>query len=182
MIFLSAGHNKRLTDADPGAVYGNIKEADLTIELRDLIINELQLLQANFITDKDDETLKEYIASIKPGSGSVVVELHFNSSVNIATGTEVIIKNEYSKIEKQLATDICNSIATSCGLVNRGVKTEAQSHRGRLGILHTKAGVSVLVEVCFINNKFDMEQYQESKIAIASKIALLLWQYDDLYK
>lgn len=97
MIYLSAGHNKRLAGADPGAVYGNIKEADLTVELRDLIIEKLTGLNAKFITDSDDETLQAYIARIKPGSGSVLCELHFNSSVNLASGTETIIKTNIVK-------------------------------------------------------------------------------------
>ena len=180
MIYLSAGHNKRLAGADPGATCGNIKEADLTIELRDLIIAELTGLQANFITDKDDETLLAYVARIKPGSGSVVCELHFNSSARLATGAEAIIKNEYSHVEKAIAVDISNAIATILGIINRGVKTEAQSHRGRLGILHTHAGISVLPEICFINNEIDMKQYHKNKNALARKFAELLIEYDAL--
>lgn len=178
MIYLSAGHNKRLAGADPGAVYRNIKEACLTIELRDLIVEALKALQAKFITDKDDETLRAYIARIRPGSGSVVCELHFNSSANLATGTEAIIKNGYNHVEKAIAIDIANAIATILGIINRGVKTEAQSHRGHLGILHTDAGISVLPEVCFINNEIDMGQYHKNKHALAKKLAELLVEYD----
>ncbi|RYE25089.1 MAG: N-acetylmuramoyl-L-alanine amidase [Sphingobacteriales bacterium] len=180
MIYLSAGHNLRSKDADPGAVCGKLKEAFLTAELRDLVAKELQLLSAKFVTDTDDETLSGYIRRIKPGNGSVLCELHFNCAANLATGAEVLVKNEYCKEEKELATAICNIISSVCTIANRGVKTESQSHRGKLGILHTHAGISVLVEVCFINNKIDMQHYQKSKKIIAAKLAEVLIMFDEL--
>lgn len=180
MIYLSAGHNKRYKNADPGAVIGNIKEADLTAELRDMVAVQLRLLKANIIVDTDGETLSQYIERIKPGSGSVVCELHFNSSVNLATGTEAIIKNNYNNFEKELALAICNAVSSACGIINRGVKTESQSHRSKLAILHTNAGISVLPEICFINNRCDLHQYYQNKAEVSKKLAELLKQYDDL--
>lgn len=186
MIFISAGHNKRLIGGDPGAIgVCGIKEADLTVELRNLIVEELKLLGADYRTDVDSETLSQYIARIKPGSRSVVCDLHFNSSVNLATGVEVIVKDGSSQLERKLANEICKMIAATCNvanerLVNRGVKSEAQSHRGRLGILHTNAGISVLPEICFINNPKDLQLYQANKVQVAQKLAMLLKMYDDM--
>jgi hypothetical protein len=78
-IFISAGHNSKskTIKQDPGAVNKQgIKEGDLTIEFRDLVCQELDLLNANYIKDLDEESLSMYLNRIKTGSGSVVVEYH----------------------------------------------------------------------------------------------------------
>ena len=180
MIFLSAGHNLQGPNPDPGACSGTWVEAELTKELRDLVEEELQVLLASITTDKDSETLAQYIRRIKPGTGSVVCEFHFNCSDHLATGVEVLVKDAASVIERKLANDICD-IVKATGLLKRGVKTEAQSHRGHLGILHTRAGMSVLLEICFINNPRDMDLYQKNKGILAMQIAAVLYKYDKLY-
>lgn len=181
MIYPSAGHNLSGPKVDPGAVANGYKEATLTAELRDLVIAALKDTKTPFICDKDSETLSQYISRIKPGQGSVVCDIHFNASESEkATGVEVIVKAGANEIEIELASEICSMITKFTGLVNRGVKDEKQSHRGRLGILHTAAGISVLIEVCFISNKTDMMAYNKNKAEIAKGIASLLIKYDAL--
>lgn len=184
MIFISAGHHFNAAGADPGAIatYDGIlyKEADLTLELRDLIAKELDILNASYITDRDHETLTQYLARIKPGAGSLVCDLHFNASANLATGTEVIVKQHANSNERKLATALCNAVAAEARIVNRGVKTEAQSHRGRLAVLNTAAGISILPELCFISNPKDLAAYQAVKAGIARRFAAILKYYDDI--
>jgi N-acetylmuramoyl-L-alanine amidase len=175
MIYLSAGHHL----SDPGAIANGYKESQLCIELRDLIKQELIQKGASFISDRDYETLIAYINRIKPGSGSVLCELHFNASTNTrATGTEVLYA---TGIESQnLAKDLSQVIAELIGIPNRGAKDEAQSARGRLAVLRTKAGIAVLPEICFISNKLDMDAYQKNKNKVAKAIASYLIHYDKL--
>src|SRR5690606_5445362 len=177
MIFLSAGHH----DKDPGAIANGVKEADLTVELRDLSFQELIKIGANVTMDKNFETLSQYLARIKPGSGSVVCEIHFNAAAPQATGVETIVKAGASAAEKRLAERINSLVGNATGLVNRGVKDETQSHRGRLAILHTKAGISVLPEICFITNKNDLQLYRKGMRQIAKDLARALKDADDLY-
>ena len=178
-IFLSAGHHFAPAKPDPGAIGNNYKENELTRELRGLIANELNYLGAVVILDKDTETLGEYIGRIKPGGGSVVCELHFNASGNVsATGTECIFKAGADLNSRQLAGAISGAVARVCGIVDRGAKDETTSHRGRLGILHTAAGISCLPEICFISNKEDMARYQANKKELAKEIAKILLEYD----
>ena len=179
MIYLSAGH----FFGDPGAINATgVKEADLTMELRSLIAAELTKLGASFVLDKDTENLSQYISRIKPGSGSVVCDIHFNAGQPTANGVETLVKTGANHGENLLAAEINKVLVDVCGLRNRGVKTEADSHRGRLGILHTAAGISVLPEICFISNVSDLGRYQGKKEAVAKGIAAALKKYDDLYK
>lgn len=185
MIFLSAGHNYKKPNPDPGAMATHngitYKEADLTIELRDLIAMELDKLGAKYILDRDDESLADYLKRIKPGDASVLCELHFNSAAKLATGVETIVKTAPTVDEMKLAAELNQAIVIETGLFNRGVKTEAQSHRGRLAVLHTAAGISVLPEICFINNPMDIGKYQSAKKLIAWRFAAVLSKYDKLY-
>lgn len=182
MIFLSAGHNPAGPSPDPGAIANGVREADLAVELRSLIAAELVRLGASFALDNDALRLEQYLRSIRPGSGSVVCELHFNAGPPSATGTECLVKYMASGSERALADEICKSVAKHTGLKNRGVKDEKQSQHPRLGVLHTAAGISVLPEVCFISNKEDLQAYNKAKAKIAADIALLLVRADAWFR
>lgn len=179
MIYLSAGHHFKAGKADPGAVGNGYKENELTRELRDLTVAAITRKGGDVITDKDSETLGEYVARIKPGSGSVVCEIHFNASANPqATGAESLYKTGADLMSRQLSAEISAMLADLMCIKNRGAKSEEESARGRLAILRTKAGLSCLPEICFISNKSDMESYQAAKHEIAECLADILIIYD----
>jgi len=179
MIYISAGHHFNPAGADPGAVANGYREADLTRELRDLITEELDRLGVKYITDKDSETLQQYLSRIKPGSGSVLCDLHFNAAGPSAQGVEVLVRNDADELSRSLAKKMCDMAVTTCGFKNRGVKTEADSHRGRLAVLNTASGISVLPEICFISSKEDLKKYHERKKELAKHYARLLKEYDE---
>ena len=174
MIFISAGHHLK----DPGAVSGSYIERDLAIELRNLVVANLKKLNAPYITDNDSETLGQYLARIKPGNGSVVLELHWNAAMSlVASGTEVLIADSHNQISKDLANEFASGISNILQIKNRGVKTERESARGRLAFVR-EAGATCLIEMCFISNKTDMANYQKSKYLIATFIAKTLIKYE----
>lgn len=182
MIFLSAGHHLK----DPGAIgVGGVKEADLTMELRNLIMVELSKKGVKAITDDDRETLGQYLSRIKPGTGSVVCEIHFNAGPPTATGVEVVIPSrggdaqERAK-EAEYGAKIAAAISKHTGLKLRGTKgviTEAQSHRGSLGLMREE-GINLLVEVCFITSQLDLSFYKRFKERIAADVAAILIEAD----
>lgn len=179
MIYLSAGHHL----ADPGAIGNGYIERDLTIELRDLIVPEIIKLGGKVITDKDSETLQQYINRIKPGDGSVLCEPHFNASANSsATGAECLYPDSSTSHSVALSREISETISTTLSIRNRGAKSEKESARGRLAILRTNAGISCLPEICFIGNKDDMAAYQKVKHILAKRIAAILVKYDNMIK
>ena len=184
MIFLSAGHHLK----DPGAVSNGIQENLLAIELRDMVVRELQkqgrVLDKDFKIDDDKETLSQYLQRIKTGSGSVVFEIHFDaSSTNKATGTTMLIPaRQWTKefiVEQEFGREVVNSCSSLLGIKNRGVIDETQSHRGKLGLMREE-GINGLLEVCFITNQDDLKKYNESKHLLAKSIASLLIKYDAL--
>lgn len=174
VVFPSAGHH----DKDPGAVYNGIKEADKTKELRDLISKYLGAHK--HIVDKDWETNRQYQDRIKPGSGSVLADHHFDASTNTTvSGVGVFVANNANSNSRAMAQEVVDGLSKIIGLPNRGVKTESQSGRGRIGILHLGAGISILVEVCFISNPCDMARYELVKEKVAEFLAEVYKKWDD---
>jgi LysM repeat protein len=59
---------------------------------------------------------------------------------------------------------------------NSGVKTEADSHHGRLGWMRL-TGENILPEICFVSSKSDMDSYQKNKFLLAKDIADVLIEF-----
>lgn len=169
-IYLCAGHHKN----DTGAVCGQWKEADLTIELRDLIAQKISVIK-----DNDFQTLAQLVKELVNNSkmNDVICDLHFNASDSEnATGCEVFIADKFTEPEKRLANELCQSISSTLDITNRGFKKESESARGRLAMM-SPAGINVLIEVCFMTNKRDMSQYQMLKETLSEKIGEVLNRY-----
>jgi len=180
VTFPLAGHHNK----DSGAVYNGRFENKETIRLRNTINQTLAKVGIKYISDNDNQTLTEVIRTIKPGDASVLYEAHLNASVNAnSTGTECIVSEDSfnrKDLSYQMAVEICKVTSELLGIRNRGVISEKQSARGRLGILHTKSGISVLHEWCFISNINDMKALDANYTKACEAVALILKKYDDL--
>lgn len=182
MIFLSAGHSaKSIKSYDPGAVNKDgIKEGILTIEFRDLVCHELDMLGVKYIKDSDEESLSQYLKRIKTGSGSTVIEYHMDSASNeTASGATAIVGNDADRLDKAFAKEIAENTAAILGIKNRGVISEGESHRGKLGLMREE-GIVSLCELCFISNFDDLDRYNLRKRELAKSHALLLRKYEQL--
>lgn len=180
MIFISAGHNTKGIKIDPGAIGNGKHEADLTVEFRDLVISYLHSKGIQPSSDNDNETLAEYLKRIQTGNGSVVLEFHFDAAANSgASGTTAIIGVDADKNDKAFAKELSDITAAILGITNRGVKSEAESHRGRLGLMREQ-GIVALLELCFISNANDLKAYDTHKALLAEKIAEILIRYENL--
>lgn len=179
-IFISAGHNPNGIKRDVGAVANGYHEADLNIEIRDLVIAELHNYpKIKIITDKDSEPLADYLRRIKTGSGSVILEFHFDAASPSATGTTALVGNDADRLDKAFATELANATSKVLDIKNRGVKSERETHRGRLGLMR-KRGTVALLEVCFITNKNDLKRYQAKKHQLAKSLAKIIYKYENL--
>lgn len=183
MIYISAGHNKpgKATKGDPGAVSNGLQEADLTIMQRNLTGAALRELAIPFQTDTDTETLSQYIARVAKQSDSsdVCLEYHFDAATPAATGCTAIVADKASKVAKDLATELAKVTASVLGLRNRGVITEAQSHRGKLGFMRLP-GATVILELGFITNLADIEKWREKRGELARVHAKILQKFDQV--
>lgn len=160
-VFLIAGHHFNPGKQDPGAVSDGFKENEFTVEDRDGIKYFLNKHYPGItvFVDDDSKTLSQVISWIKSieGNDSLIYDIHYNSaSSNKATGVEAFVSDNASKKSHEIAQGFINVVESITGLKNRGVKTESDSARGRLGILHTKSPATI-VEMGFINNPLDRD-------------------------
>jgi len=169
-IFVSAGHSN-VPGKDRGAEgIGGILEGDLTVELRTLVVNELRLLGQTVSVDPDYYVTKDTVAIVNAllNSRDIAIDIHFNAGPELARGTEVLIPFAFTPFEKELATKLSEQISAVLATRNRGAKTEADSARKHLMFM-TPNCENILIEVCFITNKFDLAVYL-SKVHIVSKV------------
>ena len=160
-IIIEAGHNVN----DPGAVAEGYKEAELTVHAKERISYYLSVFYPDItvLLDKDSDSLSTVISWIRhvEGNDSIVYSLHWNAaSSNKATGVEAFISDNASDKSKEMARGAVDVVSKISGLRDRGVKTESQSARGRLGILNTKSAAT-LIEFAFLNNEMDRDTFFE---------------------
>lgn len=172
-IFLTAGHHLK----DPGAI-GNGKENTLTMEIRNMIYERIKSLDSSITVwiDDDHDTLSQVISKINKiaTADDYLLELHFDASISpkASGGTSLVAQGARQK-SIDFAKELSYIGSTILKIPNRGVKSEVESNRGRLGILHTPAS-SVLYEVGFISNPSDMVNYQEWKEWLADDFARII--------
>ncbi len=181
MIFISAGHNPKGIKTDPGAVANGYREADLTIEIRDLVCAELDRLGVKYIKDLDTETLGQYLSRVQTGNASVVVEFHFDAANSVASGSTGVVEQEADRLDKLFAKEMVDACSNVLNIKNRGVIAETQTHRGKLGLMREE-GIICLLEVAFIDNVDNIHAYQCSKRALALTLAPIIKKYEDLIK
>lgn len=171
-LFISAGHSNN-PNKDRGAVGNGYIEGELTVELRKLIVDELKKLSITPIVDSDDTVTKETVieASKFLDAKDIAIDIHFNASDNpVATGAETVIPATYTNVEYIIANDLLEIISSTLSVRKRRVITENASARGRLAFMRVNCE-NILLEICFISNKKDMEQYQTKKQDLAKAIA-----------
>lgn len=180
-IFISAGHSNT-KGRDRGAVSNGYVEGDLTVQLRSLIVEELNSMGLKPIVDSDDSILSQTINFFrsKVSPSCIVLDIHFNAGPPNAKGTETLIPKNSSSFERELAYQLSKDVSDTLGIPMRGnlngfpgVKTELQSHHGSLGWMRL-TGENVLMEVCFITNTQEMFNYIGNQRLLAYKIATTL--------
>ena len=171
-FLISAGHSA----ADPGACANGFTEAEIALEMRDLVAARLLEMRHTVLTDgnlAENLPLKTAIALVN--GTDLAVELHCNAAVNLhARGVEVIAPAHL----KPMAQRIARSIAAETGQPLRGVGgwiDQSQSARGRLGFI--EAG-GVIVEMVFISNLSDLNKFLEVKDRVAMAMAGAICAYE----
>lgn len=164
-IFISAGHDSK----DPGAVANGRQEAAIALEFRDMVAHYLGAAGAAFAMDGakgQNLPLREAVKLIRPGD--VAVEFHLNAAASPeATGVETLSADR----EKKLGAELCETIASTLKIRNRGAKGEASGQHSRLAFV--QAG-GIIVELFFLTNKADLAAYDASKWVLAKNVAAVL--------
>ena len=177
-IALSAGHQS-LVGRDRGAVSPYGIEGNVAEELKLLVRLYLAEMGIKASIDPKDSVTKQTVNLFRQyfSGGDICLDIHFNSSTNPnASGTECVVPLKATDFEKELATELSGVISAVLNIRNRGVITEAQTYRKKL-MWMTLPCEAVLIEICFLSNKHDMEVYNLRKHEVARNIAAVLAKY-----
>ena len=171
-IGIDMGHT--LSGEGTGSQGCGYKEQNLTRELGKIVIEMLKKEGHTIYdctVDKSSNNAQQLIDRVNKANKQpldLFVSIHFNACVNdekgngVTTGTEVLLYSTSSKA-KPYAERIVKKIA-NVGLKNRGVKT----HNAYV-LKHTKAP-ALLIEICFIDDRDDMNVYLENPRKVAKAI------------
>ena len=147
---------------------------------RDLFIDKCKRLGMTIIQDLDTETLGQYLARIKTGNGSVVIEFHFDATADPkVSGTTALVEREADRLDNAYAKECVATTARITGIPNRGVRSEAESHRGSLGLMREE-GIICLLELGFITNLSDIKAHIAVRDLLASELAIISKKYEDI--
>lgn len=173
MSYPSAGHH----DKDPGAVANGFVEMKEMDRFRNKLIKRLEILGHKYITDQNHETNTQYQSRIRPVKGDVLLDMHLDAGGPTATGCGVFVHKNASKETLEAAQELVDNCSKSMGIKNRGVKTEEQTARGKIGIL-SKGGITVLIEFAFITNIGDMKAFHENEDCLVEIVVNWLIKWD----
>ncbi len=163
-VFVSAGHS----NADPGACANGRREADITVEFRNMVAFYLQLEGIPHGLDgKGTENLPLPRAAAMAREYDIAVEFHCNASSGMASGTEALSDTG----DSALAGELCQAVADALKIKNRGAKPENSGQHTRLAFV--RAG-GIILELLFITNAGDLAAYDARKWLAASAVAEVL--------
>ena len=182
-IFLSAGHflPSPGRSGDPGAKALGTTEAKEVIETRELIEKIFDDQGIEYSSVPDHLTLRETITwiNVRSQRGDVAVELHCNAFNGTVRGTEAFFVkgNSQRKAETQLLLKALLDEVPE--LNNRGAKPDTLSQHGKLGFCRQVDVASILVELCFMDNREDLDLLQNHRGRFAKGLAKGLIEWSD---
>jgi N-acetylmuramoyl-L-alanine amidase len=166
---ITAGHGA----GDPGAVAFGRKEADIAVDMRNMVTLYLERAGHTVFNDGDGKENKSLSEAIKLIAKSpIAVEFHCNAfDKPTAGGTEVLAQTK----DKQLSKDICAAITKHLGNKVRGSeggwKSEGSGQHSRLGFVRNGG---LIVELFFITNPTELEAWDAKKWLVAKEVANVL--------
>lgn len=160
---IHAGHNPDGKIACGASGY--IKESTEARKVKNEVIAELKRRGHNAYDCTCDngtgqtDVLRKICGKANQRKVDCDVSIHFNSSNGQGNGTEVLYKTSNGS---KWATKVQKSIVKECGFKDRGIKK-----RDNLYYLNNTKNVAILIEVCFVDNKADVNKYNSKKVAKA---------------
>src|SRR3990167_1481592 len=193
-IFIVRGHGKNSNGQIDNGAQGNgtdewteagqVCEELISILGRD---NEFSIMGIGIINrmtlaEKIQEINSECKASKISANESIIIDIHFNSSINIsANGIEA-----WYSAKKTGARDFANTLVKSVSAytnlpVRRKPTNSSKENRlGRLAIIDDTIPAGCLIELGFISNNFDAEFIKnaqlDDKFAIGLRAGIRSWQ------
>lgn len=164
-LFISAGHSM----SDPGASGNGLTEADVVLALRDKLADALRARGVAFNRDgHHGQNLPLTKACTLARAHDVAVEFHANAARSpSATGVETLSGPD----DTALGSLLCDAVADTLGIANRGAKGEGDGQHSRLAFV--QAG-GLILETFFITNPHDVQAYNTHMGELVERIADVL--------
>lgn len=164
IINISSGHGKYVSGA--GCYIDEVTEARKVVNRVAELIKQKGCTARVFHenTSKDKNTnLKNIVAWHNNQKDGLDLSVHFNAfkKTDKAMGTEVLYGSP-----KTEASNLSSAVAKAGGFINRGGKSGSHLYF----IKYTKKK-SMLIEICFVDSKADVELYKKNFEAICEAIA-----------
>lgn len=178
-IFISAGHD--LNDSGAPTALGTTEAQEMMLT-RDLIIKELQARgyqkQTDFLSVPDALDLKATIKWInqRATDGDVAIEIHGNAYNKSVRGAEIFYidgnapRRQDGKFVLKALLAAVDGLTIHDGPGGDGVKPDTLSNHKRLGFCRDIAIPSLLLELCFVDNRQDMKLLQKKRVDFAQGI------------
>lgn len=164
-ITLTAGHS----NTDPGAVNKQRTEADIAVDMRNMV--RYYLIREGWTVKTDGEGKINFplIQAIKLAIQSpLAIEFHCNAGPSTAKGCEVLAQLKH----KELAQTIAQAIAKEMSIPlrgDKGYKPENSGQHSRLGFI--SKGNGLIVELFFISNNDELATWDRVKWRVAKEVA-----------
>ena len=170
-FLISAGHG----GSDPGNTASGRREADIAVELRNIVASKLRLRGHDVTTDglgKDNWVLAKAISLI---SGRLAIEIHTNAGTPAARGVEVIASAKYRNLSQRIAAGVAEVLGTITRRDNGWFDyAKLVKEQGRtLGFVR---GGGIIVETFFQSNAAELAAYDDRKWLVAEAIVSALLQ------
>lgn len=154
-ILLSAGHG----GTDSGSIGAdNGKEKDRTLTLANKVASYLKNAGHTVTVNTEKNSSGTWRFNNRNGY-DYALSIHFNAFNGSATGTECWYKGTQKK-----AGDLSSKVASVLGVNNRGAKSTTTLYMMNIGFDN-------LIEICFHDNKSDLEKYNANIDKVAKAIA-----------
>ncbi|MEP7103878.1 MAG: N-acetylmuramoyl-L-alanine amidase [Candidatus Dojkabacteria bacterium] len=157
-ILVSAAH----TLESPGAINGDLREADLTRNILKKVIPHLEKTGVEFKAVPLDLPLLQRIdwineTGFSEASGDIFLEIHINDGNK--RGIEAWFKGSGSEDNKsqKLATKVADEVCKKTNYQNQGTKSEFDHDLGSLLILNQINPTGVAIEFLYIDNEEDIK-------------------------
>lgn len=157
-IYLDAGHGGK----DPGAV-GYLEEDKVNLAIAITLGAELQKagFKIQYSRKEDVTTSIQYrIADANKSKADYFISIHNNSGSSPANGFEIIYC-EGADRSKKLAQTVYDNVTLNMKVKGRGIKTDTETPRGRLGVLRDTKMPAILLECGFVTNEQEAKKLKD---------------------
>jgi N-acetylmuramoyl-L-alanine amidase len=156
-VILDPGHgmgNRRAGVFDPGAVHGDIREADIAMAYANAIRAYIRgaggRVVRTRVDNNDPAPVGKRAGIARQYGGTVMLSIHCNAAGPAVTGAECFYRGEANY---DRAAEISAITAQTLGIRDRGAKIEARSQHGRLAVMDFQP--CFLLELGFLTNPAD---------------------------